>query len=114
MKKYIALLLLFAATPNAAFAQSMPQTSVEQIMRWDAENLAFDALARRHFKLIENNIDGRVAKLTFKSADQTCIVTLGYVGELPSKDKQPSRPELPKGWMLSGYQCSMNQGRPAN
>lgn len=83
-------------------------------MRWDAENEAFAIVARRNFELIENKVDGRVAKLTFKSKDQTCVVTLGYVGALPSKTAPRSKLDLPKGWMLSAYQCSTAQPRPAN
>ncbi len=92
----------------------MPQIAPDQMMRWDAEKVAFDTLARRHFKLIENKLDGRVAKLTFKSDDQTCVVTLGYVGTLPGKSEPQSKLDLPKGWMLSAYQCSTTQARPAN
>lgn len=72
-------------------------------MRWDAENKAFDILARLHFKLIENRLDGRVANLTFESADEICVVKLGYVGALPGKGDVRPQIELPKGWMVSDY-----------
>lgn len=88
--------------------------SVDDIMRWDAERLAFDIIARRNFALIENKVEGRVAKLTFKSKDQTCVLTMGYVGALPNQNDPRPELELPKGWMLSAYQCNMAQARPAN
>ncbi len=99
-------LMLAAPTP--------PQISVDDIMRWDAEKVAFDTVSRRNFELIENKVEGKVAKLTFKSKDQTCVVTLDYVGALPGKSEPRSKLDLPKGWMLSAYQCSTAQARPGN
>lgn len=114
MNKYIASLLLISATLSTAFAQVPPQVSVDQIMKWDAESVAFDTVARRHFKLVENKLDARVAKLIFKSADQTCEVTLNYVGALPNPSEAKPKLELPKGWMLSAYQCSVAQPHQTN